>query len=179
MKIKLLTVVILAVGAAANLVVPTASAQKDGKEALLVREAKITMAETRAKALARAPGTVEFARLERGKSGKVLFEFEIHNLQKRETEVHVDAVTGEVFSVAEESGQVSAKKNAMLTGTKVSIDDAEKAALLRVNGAVVFTNVERARGKVLYEFEIITSDGKEAEVHVDADTGQVENVEQD
>lgn len=164
---------------AASIVVPTTFAQKDGKEARLVSEAKITMAEARATALARAPGTVEFARLERGKGGKVLFEFEIHNLQKRETEVHVDAVTGEVFSVAEESGQVSAKKNAMLTGTKISIDDAEKAALGRVAGAVVFSNVERARGKVLYEFEIITPEGKEAEVHVDADSGQVEGVEQD
>ncbi len=109
----------------------------------------------------------------------MLFEFEIHNLQKRETEVHVDAVTGEIFSVSEESGQVSAKKNAMLTGTKISIDDAEKAVLGRVGGAVVFSNVERARGKVFYEFEIITSDGKEAEVHVNAGSGQVEGIEQD
>lgn len=161
----------------AALLAPAVSAQI--KEARLVSEAKITMAEARQKALARAPGTVEFARLERGKGGKLLFEFEIHTAQKHEAEIHVDALTGEVFSFSEESGQVSAKKNAMLTGTKISIDDAEKAALSRVNGAVVFSNVERARGKIFYEFEIITPDGKEAEVHVNADSGQVEGVEQD
>ncbi len=177
MKIKLLLIAIAFSTAA--LFVPVISAKKEGKEARLVREAKITMTEARQKALARAPGTVEFARLERGKGGKVLFEFEIHTVQKRESEVHVDAVTGEVFSVSEESGQVSAKKNAMLTGTKISLDDAEKAALGRVIGAVVFSNVERTRGKILYEFKIITSDGKEAEVHVNADSGLVEGVEQD
>ena len=67
----------------------------------------------------------------------------------------------------------------MITGTKTSIDDAETAALRWVGGAVVFSNVERERGKVFYEFEIVTSDGKEAEVHVDADTGEVGDVERD
>jgi len=32
----------------------------------------------------------------------------------------------------------------MLTGTKISVEDAEKAALGRVNGAVVFSEIEKA-----------------------------------
>jgi uncharacterized membrane protein YkoI len=154
-------------------------AQKGSKEAALVREAKITMAQARKTALERTGGNVEFARLERGKGGKLFFEFEIHNSNKRESEVHVDAVTGDIFSVKEESGNVSSSKNAMLTNTKTSLDEAEQTALNRVKGAVVFSTVEKARGKVLYEFEIITENGQETEVHVDAETGQIESVEED
>lgn len=137
------------------------------------------MAEARKTALGRVPGNVEFSKLERGKGGRLLFEFEIHTTEKHEAEVHVDAVTGEVFKVTEESGKVSPRKNAMLTNAKVSFDEAETAALGRVSGAVVFAALEKERGKVLYEFEIITSDGKESTVHVDSASGQIEKVEQD
>ncbi len=44
MKTKLLVGIMLAAAGAANIVVPTALAQKDGKEARLVSEAKISMA---------------------------------------------------------------------------------------------------------------------------------------
>ncbi len=67
----------------------------------------------------------------------------------------------------------------MLTSAKVSFDEAEAAALARVSGAVVFAALEKERGKVLYEFEIIVSDGKESTVHVDTASGQIEKVEQD
>ena len=53
------------------------SATKDSKEAKLVRQARITMAEARKTALARIPGNVESGKIEREK-GKVWFEFEIH-----------------------------------------------------------------------------------------------------
>jgi uncharacterized membrane protein YkoI len=102
-----------------------------------------------------------------------------YTTEKHESEVHVDAVTGEVFKVTEGSGKVSTGKNAMLTSAKVSFDEAEAAALARVSGAVVFAALEKERGKVLYEFEIIVSDGKESTVHVDTASGQIEKVEQD
>jgi uncharacterized membrane protein YkoI len=160
-------------------IIPVVFARKDSKEAALVREAKITMTQARKTALARVPGNVEFSKLERGKGGKLLFEFEIHTTEKHESEVHIDAITGEVFKVTEESGKVSSNKNAMLTNAKISFDEAESTALGRVNGAVVFAAIEKERGKVLYEFEIITADGKESTVHVDSATGQVEGVKQD
>lgn len=155
------------------------SVSADSKEAKLVREAKTTMAQARQTALAKSGGTVEFSRLERGKGGKLFFEFEIHNQQKHEVEIHIDAISGEIFSFEEESGKVSASKNAMLTGTKISMDEAEKTALGRISGAVVFAAVEKERGKILYEFEIINTSGNEVTVHVDSTSGQIESVDED
>jgi len=172
MKTKLLIVV--AVFFAATLFVPDALAQ--GKEARLVRDARITMAQARKTALARIPGNVEFGKLEREK-GKLWFEFEIHKAGNgAEAEIHIDAVTGEVGEIKEQGGNGSAKENALFSQVKVSVDDAETAALTRVSGAVVMMQLERERGKILYEFEIITSDGKEEMVHVDAASGEVESV---
>ena len=154
--------------------ISSVSARKESKEAKMVREAKITMAEARAKALSRVAGTVEMAKLEREK-GKLLFEFEIHNAKNAEVEIHVDAVTGEIFDAKEEGGG-SAKEKAMFDQIKVSMDVAEQTALSKVAGAVVEAKIERERGKILYEFEIITADGNETNVHVDAINGEVESV---
>ncbi len=171
MKIKLLLVT-MAFSAAS--IVPIVAAKKDSKEAALVREARITMAQARATALAKIPGNIEMAKLEREK-GKVLFEFEIHRADNNaEVEIHIDAVTGDVFETKEKGGG-SAKEKAIFAQAKVSMDNAEAAALKSVSGAVVEAKLERERGKVLYEFEIITSDGKETNVHVDAGNGQVES----
>jgi uncharacterized membrane protein YkoI len=174
MKVKSFVVTILFVTAA--LFIPVVSATKDDKEAALARQAKITMAEARKTALARIPGNIEMGKLEREK-GKLWFEFEIHKTGSgAEAEIHVDAITGEVGDIEEEGGKASAKENEMFNAAKVSWDDAENAALNRVSGAVVKARLERERGKVLYEFEIAASDGKQTPVHVDAVTGEVESV---
>ncbi len=176
MKTKLF-VLALAIFAVA-LFVPFVSAKKESKEAAMVREAKITMTAARKTALVRVAGKVERARLKRER-GKLLFEFEIHDAQNAENEIHIDAVSGEIFEVKKEKGGGSTKESAIFSQAKVSMDDAEQTALTKVPGAVVMAQLERERSKVLYEFEIITSDGKEAMVHVDASNGQVEQVKQD
>lgn len=174
MKTKLLLVAAALFTAA--LFVPLATATKADKAAESARQAKITMAEARKTALARIPGNVEMGELEREK-GKLWFEFEIHKTGSgAEAEIHIDAVTGEVGDIKEESGSGSAKENEMFNAAKVSWDDAEAAALNRVSGAVVKARLERERGKVLYEFEIVAADGKRTPVHVDAATGEVESV---
>jgi len=157
-------------------VVPVASAKKESKEAKLVKQAKITMAEARKTALGRVAGNIEEGKLEREK-GKVLFEFEMHNAQNKEVIIHVDAVSGEISEVEEKSGSGSAKEAEIFRQVKISMDDAEAAALQRVAGNVVMAKLERERGKILCEFEIIGSDDKETMVHVDAVTGQVESVD--
>lgn len=173
MKTKLL--VLTAMLLATALFMPVASAKKESKEAALVREARITMAQARATALAKVPGNIEMAKLEREK-GKILFEFEIHRADNNaEVEIHVDAVTGDVFDTKEKGGRGSAKEKEIFSAAKVSWDDAESAALKSVSGAVVEAKLERERGKILYEFEIINSDGKETNVHVDAASGEVES----
>lgn len=174
MRNKLFVIFILLAAAA---IAPIVSAQ-ESKEAALVRQAKITMAEARQKALTRVPGNIESGKLEREK-GKLWFEFEIHKADTNaEVEIHIDAVTGEVGEI-EELGDGSAKESEMFRQVKVSFDDAERTALNRVAGSVVMLELERERGKILYEFEIITSEGKEVMIHVDAVSGEVEQVKQD
>ena len=171
MKSKLLVVAMLF---STYLFITGVSAKNDNKEAALLKEAKITMAQARATALAKVPGNIEMAKLEREK-GKVLFEFEIHRADNNaEVEIHIDAVTGEVFQT-KERGSGSAKEKEVFSQVRVSIDDAERTALAKVPGGVVKAKLERERGKTLYEFEIITADGKETNVHVDAMTGEVES----
>ena len=149
------------------------SVRGQGKEARMASETKITMAQARQAALARVPGNIEEGRLEREK-GKLWYEFEIHKAGSgAETVIHVDAVTGDVGEIEEEGGG-SAEENEMFGQAKVSWDDAEKTALSRIAGTVVMAKIERERGKLLYEFEII-SGGKEEMVHVDAVTGEVES----
>jgi uncharacterized membrane protein YkoI len=84
-------------------------------------------------------------------------------------------VTGEVGEIKEESGSGSTKESEMFNAAKVSWDAAETTALGRVTGSVVMLRLERERGKVLYEFEIVTTDGKEEMIHVDAVTGEIES----
>ena len=171
MKTKLFTIALTAMFVSVTMTV--VSARKDSKEAKMVREAKITMAQARKVALGRVNGTVEMAKLEREK-GRLLFEFEIHNSTNAEVEIHVDAITGEIFAVKEEDAG-SAKEKAMFDQIKVSMDEAEQTALNKVPGATVEAKIERERGKILYEFEIITADGAEGHVHVDAISGEVES----
>lgn len=150
---------------------------KDSKKAAMVREAKITMAQARQIALAKVPGNVEEAKLEREKN-KLLFEFEIHDAQMAENEISVDAVSGDVLEVKKEKGNGSAKESQLFNQAKISMDDAESAALAKFSGAVFAARLESERGKTLYEFEIITSDGKQATIHVDAVNGQIEQIKQ-
>jgi uncharacterized membrane protein YkoI len=88
--------------------------------------------------------------------------------------IHIDAITGDVGEVEDEARSGSARENEMFGRAKISWDDAERSALSRVAGTVVVAKMERERGKLLYEFEII-SGGKEEMVHVDAVTGEIES----
>lgn len=68
------------------------------KEIKLMSEARVTMEQAEQTALARVAGTVVEAELERER-GKVLYSFEIVGANGDETEIHVDAVTGQIESV--------------------------------------------------------------------------------
>jgi uncharacterized membrane protein YkoI len=75
-------------------------------------EAKISMAQARATALARVPGTIAGAELER-EGGKLLYSFDIKSPKVSGVmEVHVDAVTGAVLSVEHENAAKEAKEKA-------------------------------------------------------------------
>ena len=63
---------------------------------------KITMAEARATALAKAHGTVKSAELE-NEHGKLIYSFDIATSKRDVTEVNVDAMTGKIVAVQHEN----------------------------------------------------------------------------
>jgi hypothetical protein len=60
---------------------------------------------------------------------------------------------------------------------KVSLTDARKIALQRVPGKITDQELEKEKGRLQYAFEIVTADGKEFDVEIDAITGEILKVE--
>lgn len=58
-----------------------------------------------------------------------------------------------------------------------TIEQAKEIALAEVSGVVQETELEREDGKLVYEVEILTADGVEMEVEINADTGEVLEIE--
>lgn len=62
---------------------------------------------------------------------------------------------------------------------KITMEQAREAALKRVSGTIEDGELEKEKGKLVYSFDIRTSDGMITEVWVDAKTGKVINVEKE
>jgi uncharacterized membrane protein YkoI len=63
---------------------------------------KITMAQARATALKKAPGTVKSSELEK-EHGKLIYSFDIATSKTDITEVNVDAINGRIVAVQHET----------------------------------------------------------------------------
>jgi uncharacterized membrane protein YkoI len=61
---------------------------------------------------------------------------------------------------------------------KVTIEQAVKTATEKLPGKVIEAELEKKHGKGVWEVEIVGADGKVTEVHVDADTGTVIDMEE-
>jgi uncharacterized membrane protein YkoI len=66
----------------------------------------------------------------------------------------------------------------MAKSAKVTIDQAIKTASEKLQGTVVEAELEKKHDKVVWEVEIVGADGKVSEVHVDANSGSVIDVEE-
>jgi len=110
MKIKTVVNSILAAALAVSL---TACASSESKQARLEARAKISRADAEKTALTKAPnGTVKEAELEE-EHGKLIWSFDIAAPgTKNITEVTVDAITGEIVSVENETPEQQAKEKA-------------------------------------------------------------------
>ena len=86
------------------------------------------------------------------------------------------AVAG-VLLVLGASGTIAAQSTPKAPG----LDEASavERALAEVPGTVKETELDREDGKLIYEIEILTADGLEMEVEIDAETGAVLEVEAD
>ncbi len=67
----------------------------------------------------------------------------------------------------------------MAAAAKVTIDQAIKTASKKVSGKVIEAELEKKHNKLIWEVEVVTADNKVMEVHIDAETGAVIDVEEE
>ena len=67
----------------------------------------------------------------------------------------------------------------MAAVAKVTIDQAIKAALEKVAGKVVEAELEKKHDTLVWEVEVVTAENKVMEVHIDAESGAVIDVEEE
>jgi uncharacterized membrane protein YkoI len=66
----------------------------------------------------------------------------------------------------------------MAAAAKVTIDQAINTASEKVAGKVIEAELEQKHNKIVWEVEVATAENKVMEVHIDADTGDVIDVEE-
>ena len=138
---------------------------------------KVSMETCLSAALAMHPGEVKELEMTLD-NGVPHYEFEIMTADGRETEVECDAMTGKIVEVEWENDNMDL--DAFLEKAAVTPAQARKAALERVPGRIDGMDLETtSAGAMSYEFEVITPDGKELDVEVDAMSGQVTEIESD
>jgi uncharacterized membrane protein YkoI len=67
----------------------------------------------------------------------------------------------------------------MAAAAKVTIDQAIKTASEKVPGKVVEAELEKKHGMLVWEVEVVTPENKVMEVHIDAESGAVIDVEEE
>ncbi|MGE7763854.1 PepSY domain-containing protein [Peribacillus sp. NPDC096540] len=94
-------------------------------------------------------------------------------------DVDVDAKKGEILTqeMEDDLDEDISIQNALETA-KISMDDAEKIALKKVEGQVTDVEMDSENGIFVYELEI-KQDKKEYDIEIDANTGEVLKVELD
>lgn len=67
----------------------------------------------------------------------------------------------------------------MASRAKVTIDQAIKTASEKVPGKLVEAELEKKHGTLVWEVEVVTAENKVVEVHIDAESGAVIDVEEE
>jgi uncharacterized membrane protein YkoI len=67
----------------------------------------------------------------------------------------------------------------MAATAKVTIEQAIKTASEKVPGKVVEAELEKKHDKLVWEVEVVTAENKVMEVHIDAESGDVIDVEEE
>lgn len=70
-------------------------------------------------------------------------------------------------------------KAEMAAKAKVTIDEAIKTASEKVSGEVIEAELERKHGKLIWEVEVVTAENEVMEVHIDAETGDFIDIEEE
>lgn len=85
------------------------------------------------------------------------------------------AVGGTVYADEKEKNG----KAEMAAAAKVTIDQAVKTAAEKVSGTIIEAELEKKHHKLVWEVEVVTADKKVMEVHIDAESGAVIDVEEE
>lgn len=83
------------------------------------------------------------------------------------------------MTVADSAFAEEHNKLEMAAAAKVTIDDAIKTASEKVSGKVIEAELETKHNKLVWEVEVVTAENKVMEVHIDAETGAVIDVEEE
>ena len=67
----------------------------------------------------------------------------------------------------------------MAAKAKITIDEASKTAWEKVPGKVVEAELEKKHNTFVWEVEVVTAENKVMEVHIDAESGAVIDVEEE
>jgi len=90
-------------------------------------------------------------------------------------------MSGSAWSDQKGKGETDEVKEAvkMAAAAKVAIEQAVKTASEKVSGKIVEAELEKKHGKLVWEVEVVTAENKVMEVHIDAETGAVIDVEEE
>ncbi len=86
-------------------------------------------------------------------------------------------IIGAVLAVGTVWAGSTKEKLQMSQSAKVTIDQAIKSAMERVPGKVIEAELEKKHDRAVWEVEVVSTDNKIAEVHVDAMSGGIIDVE--
>ena len=156
----------------------------DQSQAELAKQAKITEEEATKAALEKVPGTVKEVELE-DEDGTIVYGIEVVSTDGTQKEVKVDAKTGKVVKVEDDDEKDGEKKDEeenpveLAKQAKITEEEATKAALEKVPGTVKQVELEDEDGTIVYGIEVVSTDGTQKDVKVDAKTGKIVKVEAD
>lgn len=90
-------------------------------------------------------------------------------------------ITAATLSTLIAAGGIVGSVSAQTAATATGLTEAEviEIALTEVPGEVVEVEFETENGDDIYEIEILTADGEEIEVEIDANTGEVLEIEEE
>jgi uncharacterized membrane protein YkoI len=133
------------------------------------RTTEVTEQQAQATASSLVQGEVSEVEVEYENERKV-YEVEVRD-ETGETEVKIDASSGEILSIEDEDEEYVSS-----AGAKVTAAEAKAIAVQETGGRVTDLDTDRERGRDVWEVEVRTSRG-EADVLVDMETGEVLAVE--
>lgn len=93
-------------------------------------------------------------------------------------EIELETEHGKTFYKVESDDSSNNSSSQSTSSSNLSVDQAAKIALNKVNGTITEVEKEREHGRLEYKFEIQSNRG-EVDVRVDAETGEVTSVEFD